>query len=89
MLIDFVEIKVTIKNEVAYFDHCLIIEKGSLKENTYNALKEEGFRIVELDFRSTAENFSKYFYDKISEKGYQVKRVSVYETPNNCAVYGE
>lgn len=42
--------------------------KNSLKENTYNALKDEGFRIVELDFRSTAENFSKYFYDRISEK---------------------
>ena len=44
----------TIKKEVDYFDHCLIIEKNSLKENTYNALKDEGFRIVELDFRSTA-----------------------------------
>lgn len=89
MLIDFDELKETIKKEVDYFDHCLIIEKNSLKENTYNALKDEGFRIVELDFRSTAENFSKYFYDRISEKGYQVKCVFVYETPNNCAVYGE
>ena len=89
MLIDFDELKETIKKEVDYFDHCLIIKKNSLKENTYNALKDEGFRIVELDFRSTAENFSKYFYDRISEKGYQVKCVSVYETSNNCAVYGE
>ena len=78
-----------IKNEVDYFDHSLIIEKGTLKEKTYEALKEEKIRIIEVDFRSTAENFSKYFYELFKKKGYQVKKVSVYETPNNCATYSE
>ena len=30
---------------------------------------------------------SKYIYDLLSDDGYRVKRVTVYETPNNCAVY--
>ena len=89
MLVDFDELKDTIKREVDYLDHCLLIEKNTLKPKTYEALTEEGIRIVEMDFRTTAENFSKYFYDKITEKGYQVKKVSVYETPNNCATYSE
>lgn len=89
MLVDFDELKDAIKTEVDYLDHCLLIEKNSLKPKTYEALMEEGVRIVEMSFRTTAENFSKYFYDKIKAKGYQVKKVSVYETPNNCATYSE
>lgn len=89
MLVDFDELKEAIKTEVDYLDHCLLIEKNSLKPKTYEALMEEGVRIVEMSFRTTAENFSKYFYDKIKAKGYQVKKVSVYETPNNCATYSE
>lgn len=89
MLVDFDTLKEDIKQEVDYFDHSLIIEAGTLKEKTYEALKEEGIRLVELDFRTTAENFSKYFYDRFEEKGYNVKQVSVYETPNNCATYSK
>lgn len=89
MVVDFDTLKEDIKQEVDYFDHSLIIEEGTLKETTYEALKEEGIRLVELNFRTTAENFSKYFYDRFEKKGYNVKRVSVYETPNNCATYSK
>ena len=89
MVVDFDTLKEDIKQEVDYFDHSLIIEAGTLKEKTYEALKEEGIRLVELDFRTTAENFSKYFYDRFEEKGDNVKQVSVYETPNNCATYSK
>lgn len=89
MVVDFDTLKEDIKQEVDYFDHSLIIEAGTLKEKNYEALKEEGIRLVELDFRTTAENFSKYFYDRFEEKGYNVKQVSVYETPNNCATYSK
>ena len=51
--------------------------------------KEENFKIIEVDFRPTAENFSKYFYDEFVKKGYKVKSATVYETPNNCATYSE
>lgn len=89
MVVDFDTLKEDIKQEVDYFDHSLIIEAGTLKEKTYVALKEEGIRLIELDFRTTAENFSKYFYDRFEKKGYNVKQVSVYETPNNCATYSK
>lgn len=89
MVVDFDTLKEDIKQEVDYFDHSLIIEAGTLKEKTYEALKEEGIRLIELDFRTTAENFSKYFYDRFEKKGYNVKQVSVYETPNNCATYSK
>lgn len=60
-----------------------------MREITLNALKEDGFRIIEVEFRPTAENFAKNFYDYFIEKGFSVKSISVYETPNNCAIYSE
>lgn len=89
MLTDFGDLKEDVKEAVDYFDHALIIEQGTLKKKTYEALCEEGFRIINLPFRPTAENLAKYFYDKMIEKGYQVKTAMVYETPNNCAEYSE
>ena len=70
-----------------YLDHCLIIEKGSLKETTLAALESENFRILQFEFRPTAENMAKYFYDKMQDRGYTVKEVTVYEPPNNAAAY--
>ena len=51
------------------------------------ALFDENFRIIQLDFRPTAENFAKYFYDSMNMLGYRVKKATVYETPKNCAVF--
>ena len=89
MVGDFGELKKDVKDLADEFDHCLIIETGSLKEKTMEALAEEDFRIIQVDFRPTAENFAKYFYDRMKEKEYQVCLVKVYETPNNMAGYGE
>lgn len=89
MLIDFGDIKKELKNLADYFDHSLIIEKNTMRELTLNALKEDEFRVIEIDFRPTAENFSKYIYDYFTKKNFKVKKVVVYETPNNCATYGE
>ena len=89
MIVDFGQLKEDIKEEVDLLDHALIIERNSMRATTLEALKEEEFRIVELDFRPTAENLSKYFYDTMKGKGYQVRSATVYETPNNCASYEE
>ena len=69
------------------FDHTLIYESGTLREKTVEALLEEGFRLTKVDFRPTAENFSRYFFDRMCRSGYPVSCATVYETPNNCAVY--
>ncbi len=87
MCVDFSELKDDLREEVDFFDHMFIIEKGSLKQSTILVLEEEGFKMIEVGFRPTAENFARYFYEKMEEKDYDVAFVKVYETPNNCATY--
>ena len=87
MVEDFGEIKTELKSLCDHLDHCFIYEEGSLKAGTLEALKDEGFRMVELTFRPTAENLARYIFDVLSEKGFDMHRVEVYETPGNCAVY--
>ena len=87
MITDFGNIKEILKKEVDFFDHSFIYETGSLKNTTLSALLSEDFLLREVPFRPTAENFSKYFFDKITAAGFTVSEVCVYETPNNCASY--
>lgn len=87
MIVDFSQLKKDLNILADGFDHALIYEKGSLKPETVTALRSENFRLVKVEFRPTAENLAKHFYDALSELGYIVQSVSVYETPENCAVY--
>lgn len=87
MVVDFKTLKEDLNNLADELDHSLVIEEGSLKETTKNALLDEEFRIVELPFLPTAENLAEYFFDEMEDKGYQVVLTKVYETPNNCAGY--
>lgn len=89
MLIDFGDIKREVKKLADSFDHALIYERGSLKPKTTEALEDEGFRLICVDFRPTAECLAKEFYRILKDKGLPVKSVTVYETPENCAVYEE
>ena len=83
------QLKEDVKAAVDFYDHSLIIEKNSIKEETLKLLLSEGFCIHQVDYRPTAENFAAYFYHELEKKGYWVKEAIVYETPNNCAVYSE
>ena len=89
MVLDFGIFKTDLKSLADSFDHKLIIEINSLKENTLTALKDEGFEIIEVPFRPTAEELAKYFYYKMKEMSYNISKMTVYETPNNCAAYTE
>ncbi len=89
MVVDFGDLKQDLKRVCREFDHCLIYEAGSLKKMTLAAFAEEGFKVVEVPFRPTAEHFSRFFFERLRDLGYLVHQVQVYETPNNCAVYGE
>ncbi len=89
MLVDFSDLKASLKKEADFFDHSLIIEQDSLKPETKNALLSEGFCIREVPFRPTAENFSRYFFEQMQKQGFPVYEAIVYETPNNCAFYRE
>lgn len=87
MVVDFSDLKNDLRIKTEELDHCLIIEKNSLKEATMKALQDEAFKIIELPFRPTAENLAEYFYNYMKNMGYKVVRASVYETPNNVATY--
>ncbi len=87
MVVDFGTLKSDLRQLADQLDHALIIEKDSLKPLTLQALIEEGFRVITFEFRPTAENFSKYIYDEMQNKGYPVKQVVVYETPENGVAY--
>ena len=89
MVTDFGDIKEDLQKLTDFYDHALIVETGTLKEATVKALEEEGFRMIMVPFRPTAENFSRHFYGELKSMGYQVRAVEVYETPNNCAIYHE
>ncbi|MCR5704552.1 MAG: 6-carboxytetrahydropterin synthase QueD [Eubacterium sp.] len=89
MVLDFGDLKAVLKELCNELDHSLIYESGSLKKTTVQALQEEDFRMIEVPFIPTAENFAKYFFDQMKERQVPVHRVEVYETPNNFAAYEE
>ena len=89
MIIDFGDFKKAVRSLADSFDHALIYEEGSLKAATVAALDEEGFRLIAVPFRPTAESFARHFYEVLKAEGLPVSSVTVYETPENCAIYEE
>ncbi len=89
MIIDFGDLKRTLKELCDEFDHALIYEENTLRPATLAAFADENFKTCRVSFRPTAENFAKYFFDRLKEKGFAVHRVDVYETQKNCAAYSE
>ena len=87
MVVDFSDFKRALRELTEAWDHSFIVEEGSLAPQTVACLEEESFRLSFVPFRTTAENFARYFADKLAEQGLPVAQVDVYETPNNCASY--
>ncbi len=89
MIIDFGDLKKDVKSMVDAYDHALIIQVGSMRDETLNCIKQDGFNVILVNFRTTAENFAEFFFNIMKEKGYKVNRTTVYETPTNSASYEE
>jgi len=89
MVVDFGDLKKDVKALIDFYDHALIIQEGTMRKETLACIKEDSFKVIEVTFRPTAENFAAFFYNIMKEKGYNVKRATVYETPTNSAVYEE
>ena len=87
MLIDFGDLKKAVRSLADAYDHALIYESGSLRPQTVQALQEENFRLIEVPFRPTAENFARHFCHELELSGISADSVTAYETPENCAVY--
>lgn len=89
MIIDFGDLKKDVKDMVDSYDHALIVQEDTMRSETLNCLKQDGFNVILVDFRPTAENFASFFFELMKAKGYSVKRTTVYETPTNSASYEE
>ena len=87
MVTDFARFKAALRAICAGFDHTFIVEEGSLKDSSIQALESETFKLLMVPWRTTAENFARNIAEQLAEKGFDVARVEVYETPKNCAVY--
>ena len=89
MLLDFSDLKRELRGLAETLDHKLIVERHSLQLATLDAMEAEGFELVELPFRPTAENLARYLYWEMTKLGFPMVSMTVYETPDNCAVYEE
>ena len=87
MVLDFGVFKRAVRELADELDHTFLVEEGSLRPETVDALVTEGFSLTVLPFRTTAENLAAYFARRLMERGLAVTEVDCYETPNNCAIW--
>lgn len=87
MVVDFGDFKAALRELTEQLDHRFLVEAGSLAPDTLACLDREGFKLLEMPFRTTAENLAKWFFEQLAARGLPVAQVDVYETPNNCAYY--
>ncbi len=87
MVVDFGDFKAALRDLTEQLDHRFLVEAGSLAPDTLACLDREGFKLLEMPSRTTAENLAKWFFEQLAARGLPVAQVDVYETPNNCAYY--
>lgn len=87
MVLDFGAFKRIVRDEVGKLDHMFLVEEGSLHDDTVACLEREGFTLLMLPFRTTAENLARYLAERLADRGLPVYQLDCYETPNNCATY--
>ena len=94
MVVDFYDIKQEFSKLLDSLDHSTHIENHQFKtvRHEYVDVKIgdiviENSHVVWLPFRPTAENYSKFIFDTLVEKGFPVYAITVYETPNNACRY--
>ena len=82
-----VDFEAALRRLTDQLDHRFLVEEGSLAPDTLACLEREGFKLLAMPFRTTAENLAKWLFDSLADQGLPVAQVDVYETPNNCAFY--
>ena len=87
MVQDFGRFKREVASVCDEFDHRLLVEQGTLKPTTIEALESEGFALEVLPFRTTAENLAHEIFCRLEARGLPVAQVEVDETPANRAFY--
>lgn len=88
MVMDFGVFKKALREVCKRFDHMFLVEEGSLAPQTLECLEGEGFTLMMLPFRTTAENLACCICGiLVDEYSLPVSYVEVDETPNNRAIY--
>ena len=65
MVIDFADFKHALRDLAEELDHSFVVEEGSLMPKTLDCLREEGFTLSMMPFRTTAENLARYFFGSL------------------------
>ena len=60
-----------------------------MNEDTQECLLREGFKVIEMYDKPTAENMAYMLFLEIAKLGYSLHSVTVYETESNFATYQE
>lgn len=87
MVLDFGVFKRALRELCEEYDHTFLVEEGTLKASTVQALESEGFSLTVVPFRTTAENLARHFGEALLSRGLPCAQVEVYETPLNCAIW--
>ncbi|MBI1293114.1 6-carboxytetrahydropterin synthase QueD [bacterium] len=93
MVMDFADLKVLMVHHIHEpLDHGFMAWHGD--EPLVSFLRGQGFRLVLMDAIPTAENLARWCHDQLVEPirsvyggRLRLESVTVWETPNNCAVY--
>lgn len=87
MLVDFTDIKKSLRTWIdEQLDHRMILNE----QDPYRAFFEERREpVIVIAENPTAENIAKLIYTQAIQFGFPVRAVTLWETRNSCATYGD
>jgi len=87
MVVDFTDIKKSVRTWIdTQLDHRMILCE---RDPVLPYLQELNEPLFIIDTNPTAENIAKVIYDYAKSQGFPVREVSLWETQNAFASYGE
>jgi len=85
MVIDFADIKKHVKPIIDEIDHSFMCyNKDSIMKDF---LQQTDFKVVYVDFETTAENIAIWLFEKIKEKLNGLTRIGMWETSTSLVEY--
>lgn len=91
-VMDFGELKKIVKESIIdRLDHSFMLCKDDPITEALISLsesQERPLKFVVMDFKSTAENISRWIFDQLKGAGLPIVEVTLWETPTSAATYG-
>ena len=86
MLVDFTDIKKVIRTWIdQQLDHCMILHE---KDPLLPLFRQHQQPVFAIPYNPTAENIARLIFEYTRSQGFPVAEVTMWETPNSCAVFG-